>query len=140
MRINTLTLNPAVDRTMYFDGIFKAGELNRSRESFDTAGGKGINVTRVAKRLGMDSTAYGFVGRGGGGQLFESLLRRESVDTDFVYTEADTRINIKMIDRDNICTEANLPGGPVTKSETDELFNKLTENNSPVSTDWFVMG
>ena len=140
MRINTLTLNPAVDRTMYFNGIFTAGALNRSRESMDTVGGKGINVTRAATRLGMESTAYGFVGKGGGGRLFEELLSRENVSTDFVYTDADTRINIKMIDRDNTCTEANLPGGPIKKSEIDELFNKLSANNSPELTDWFVMG
>ena len=58
MKIATLTLNPAVDRTMYCADV-KAGALNRAAApSVTTHGGKGTNVSCVLKLLGVESTAY----------------------------------------------------------------------------------
>lgn len=126
----TLTLNPALDSTMYFDSPFRAGALNRARETVVTLGSKGINVSRAFKVLGVEATAYSFCG-GDSGQTMKRMLDCEGTPYYFVETAAPTRTNIKMIDSDGVCTEANERGGPVTEKELENLIQtleKATEN------------
>ena len=59
--ILTVTANPAIDR-VYFIEQFQMGEVHRPARAVVSAGGKGINVSRVAKTLGADTCAMGFVG------------------------------------------------------------------------------
>ena len=49
--ILTVTLNPALDRTMTVPN-FQAGFRNRATDTITLPGGKGINVARAAKALG----------------------------------------------------------------------------------------
>lgn len=46
--IYTVTFNPSIDYIMFTDG-FELKGLNRARETYKFAGGKGINVSRVLK-------------------------------------------------------------------------------------------
>lgn len=48
--IYTVTFNPSIDYIMFTDG-FELKGLNRARETYKFAGGKGINVSRVLKNL-----------------------------------------------------------------------------------------
>ena len=137
MKAATLTLNPALDRTMYFEKPFRAGELNRCFDTVTTLGSKGINVSRFLKIFGVDALAYGFSG-GDTGVTMENMLRDEGVNFSFVKTEAPTRMNIKMIDSDGTCTEANEKGGPIT----DEALKTLVERmeNSAEKGKYFFLG
>lgn len=123
MDITTLTLNPALDRTMRFER-FSPGRLNRARSSALSAGGKGINVSRMLKKCGVMSQAFGFAG-GTCGAVLRKILNDEGID--FVYTEtaAETRMNIKIITDDGETTEANESGGPVKEEELDSLCRSL---------------
>lgn len=122
----TLTLNPAMDRTMYFD-TFKAGELNRATEpSRLTPGSKGINVSRFLRQMGVSAPAYGFWGGEVGEQMLR-MLRAEDIETRFVQTHAETRLNVKMIARDGTGTEANESGGPISGSECRVLLGAMTD-------------
>lgn len=124
MKIASLTLNPCIDKTLYFNGAFKAGSLNRAAYSVQSAGGKGINVARIYRRLGIRASAYGFCGGAVGG-LLRDLLSAEDLNADFVPTAAETRMCMKMIDADGVCTEANEAGGPITEEEYKALRKKL---------------
>ncbi|MFA6948063.1 MAG: 1-phosphofructokinase family hexose kinase [Eubacteriales bacterium] len=124
MKISTVTLNPAIDRAMYFRGEFRAGELNRAYKTVATVGGKGINVSRLLRRLGVESPAYGFIG-GTDGKYLAGSLRGDGIDVRFTETAAPTRVNIKMIDGGGVCTEANESGGPVSENEMFELCAKI---------------
>ncbi len=137
MKAATLTLNPALDRTMYFEKPFRVGELNRCFDTVTTLGSKGINVSRFLKIFGVNALAYGFSG-GDTGVTMENMLRDEGVDFSFVKTEAPTRMNIKMIDSDGTCTEANEKGGPIT----DEALKTLVEmmENSAEKGKYFFLG
>ena len=75
--ILTLTLNPALDRTMYFD-TFSAGTLNRSSRSVMAPGGKGINVSRALYRMGVPTRAFSFRG-GRCGALLAAMLEEEGL-------------------------------------------------------------
>jgi len=123
MKAATLTLNPCLDKTMYFDTPFRAGELNRCSESIVTLGSKGVNVSRFLGLFGVYAPAFGFCG-GDTGEQMKRMLDEEGVKYNFTGTKAPTRMNVKLIDSDSICTEANEKGGPITD---DELFNLITD-------------
>ena len=59
--ITAVTLNPALDK-VYFIEDFQVGEMYRVGQMVESAGGKGVNVARIVKTLGIDSTAIGFKG------------------------------------------------------------------------------
>ena len=125
MKIATLTLNPCIDKTLYFNRAFRTGELNRSAYAMINAGGKGINVARIYRRLGIRASAYGFSG-GAVGQMLEALLAEEDITPVFTPTSCSTRMCIKLIDADGICTEANEAGGPILESEYAALKKQLS--------------
>ncbi len=123
MNIATLTLNPALDRSMLFKS-FQAGRLNRTYSAVTTVGGKGINVARALKKFGHDAVCYGFCG-GDSGEMMKKMLDKEGIKYDFIPTKAPTRMNIKIADADGVDTEASEAGGPISRAECDELINKL---------------
>ena len=59
--IITVTMNPAIDKTVTIDRLCPGG-LNRIKEVEYDAGGKGINVSKTIKALGGESIATGFLG------------------------------------------------------------------------------
>lgn len=125
-KVITLTLNPALDRTMYFDS-FHAGELNRSSRSVMAPGGKGINVSRVLKACGRDTVAYSFRG-GMCGEVFARMLAAEDLPCELIETRAETRINIKLMHENGSFTEANEAGGPVLPEEMEKMTHLLTKS------------
>ena len=64
--ILTVTLTPSVDRAIYVKEI-ELGDTNRVERTETDAGGKGINLSRVADELGAKTLATGFLGGGPGG-------------------------------------------------------------------------
>lgn len=120
--IYTVTLNPAVDYTVYMDEL-KRGEINRSRSESVFFGGKGINVSNVLKSLGVNSTALGF-SAGFTGLAIEDDLSKKGIAADFVHLKSGfTRINVKL--REGVETDINTAGPQIDDRETTELFEKL---------------
>ena len=135
MKIATITLNPAIDRSIVYSDSLSIGNLNRVEGAIVNAGGKGINVSRMLKNLGKDSYVYGFVG-GRCGKMLVDLLADEGIVCDFTETFAETRMNIKITDKDSKETEINELGGPIT----DEEFSKLKDVLKKSSADIFIIG
>lgn len=94
--IITLTLNPAVDQTMVVNQV-RLGEVNRVREVYLDPAGKGINVSRMAHRLGWPTIAFGFLA-GEIGLLAERALDNEGVQYHFVHVPGQTRMNVTVMD------------------------------------------
>lgn len=82
------------------------------------AGGKGINVSRVLKRLDIDNTATGFIG-GFTGRFIEEGLVSEGIATNFVSVNEETRINVKIKAGEE--TEINGAGPTITEGQLAEL-------------------
>lgn len=116
--IYTLTLNPAIDYYVTVDRL-KQGMVNRTKDTKINFGGKGINVSIVAKELGLKSTCMGFVG-GFTGEALENHLKQKGIDCDFVKVQGTTRINVKLND-----TDINAAGPEITKENLDLLYKKL---------------
>ena len=61
-RVATITLNPAYDLVGFCPEI-ERGEVNLVKTTGRHAAGKGINVAKVLKDLGIDVTVGGFLGK-----------------------------------------------------------------------------
>lgn len=120
--IYTITLNPSVDYHVEVDD-FESGKLNRTKSDYKVPGGKGINVSRVLKRLGVQSKALGFLG-GFTGTYIQEFLKKEQIDMRFIEVDQDTRINIKLKSVDE--TEINGVGPNVKKEQLAKLFAQFS--------------
>ncbi len=85
-------------------------------------GGKGINVSRVLHRLGVENVALGFTG-GFTGRFIKDVLQTEGVITNFIQVSEDTRINVKIKGREE--TELNGQGPSVTKEQFEQLMKQI---------------
>ena len=83
--IYTITFNPAVDLVVQVENC-QLGTLNRSMSEEYVAGGKGINMSVVLKRLGVDNVATGFLG-GFSGKFIEEYLENEGILPRFISVE-----------------------------------------------------
>ncbi len=90
--IYTITLNPALDRTLWIKRV-RDDVSNRILEEKTFAGGKSVDVSKVLNNFGVDNIALGFVG-GFAGRELEGRLLNEGVHTDFVRVSGETRTNI----------------------------------------------
>lgn len=129
MRITTVTLNPALDKTATLAEL-QPGELNRLRNLVTDAGGKGINVSKMIGALGGDSLATGLVGGGSGDDIVRSLDAM-GIRHDFVRIAAPTRTNLKVLDCGSRLTELNEPGPRVAAVELQALQAKLEAAAEP---------
>jgi tagatose 6-phosphate kinase len=120
----TVTLNPAVDKTVMVPG-FRTGRDFREQGFSVSAGGKGINVSRVLNSLGISNVATGFLG-GSDGDYIKRQLMREKIRYDFCPIKANTRTSLTIIDPLNHNITRVLERGPrVSKSELEAFRNKF---------------
>ncbi len=123
--IVTVTMNPAIDKTVEI-GYLQQGGLNRiSKVEYD-AGGKGINVSKTICELGGKSIATGFLA-GNAGRTIKNVLDEKGIQNDFVWLEGETRTNTKVFEENGMVTELNEPGAVPSADELKELMHKLEE-------------
>ena len=120
--IYTVTLNPSIDFIVHVDEL-KLGDLNRMTNDFKLPGGKGINVSRILKRINTESTALGFLG-GFTGTFISDWLEKEKIHSCFTTVQEDTRINIKLKSESE--TEINGLGPVISNEEMQELKQALS--------------
>jgi len=125
-KIVTITLNPAVDRTLYFTQ-FNVGQVNRvGKERLDPAG-KGINVAKVLKSLGYDVAVSGFLGQENA-NTFEDYFEAQGISNYFIKVDGATRVNTKIVDEaSGQVSELNFPGIHDGTSNLQELENVIEQ-------------
>jgi len=124
--ILTVTLNAAIDKRYVLDR-FVPGEVNRVKECSYSAGGKGLNVARVAAIAGEEVCATGFVG-GHAGSYIKEELQRQGIRSDFVHIKGESRSCINIYDEASKSqTEILEPGAPVTQSDLEQMLQKYRQ-------------
>jgi 6-phosphofructokinase 2 len=127
--IHTVTVNPALDLTYRIPEI-KFDDTVRANTVYRAAGGKGINVSRVAARLAHPTVAMGFIG-GRSGDEIEELLRQEGVRTWFTRQQTPTRTNAILQDDTGSQIRVSGPGAHVTPEEVESLRSSIFDLKTP---------
>ncbi|HFR3750851.1 TPA: tagatose-6-phosphate kinase [Streptococcus suis] len=129
--ILTITLNPSVDIAYQLD-TFHLDTVNRVEKVQKTAGGKGLNVTRVLKQIGEDVVATGFIG-GDFGSYVKKQLTRNDIKNSFVEIGNETRNCIAVL-HDGKQTEILEQGPTIQEHEALNFIEHLeiTLNNVDV--------
>lgn len=123
--IVTITINPAVDLFVDVERVEPVRKLRCSSPKRDPGGG-GINVARVAYRLGGDVTAI-YPAGGAIGKLLQKLLDREGIHSVATPSHVETRENFTAYE-----TESGeqyrfvLPGSPLHRAEWEACLDRLT--------------
>ncbi|MFO7639276.1 MAG: 1-phosphofructokinase [bacterium] len=108
--VYTVTLNPALDRTLFVNSLVP-NESNRIQREARYAGGKGIDVSRALVEMDVPTVALGLVG-GFDGKEFEGRLLNEGVACDFTRVAGEVRTNIIIHEESGDHETALLAQGP----------------------------
>lgn len=122
MKIVTLTLNPALDKSSEVDRLTPEKKLRCSHLQFD-AGGGGINVSKGIRKLGGGSTAV-FPAGGQNGRRLLDLLEAAGIATRTLDLPGETRENFSVLERStNLQYRFTFPGQEVTQPEADACLD-----------------
>lgn len=121
--IVTVTMNPAIDKTVDIESLERGG-LNRISHVELDAGGKGINVSKTISQLGGKSIATGFIA-GNSGKVIQGVMNDWGIENDFIEVSGETRTNTKVFEKSGELTELNEPGPVVEEKDVKALLDKL---------------
>ena len=134
-----LTPNPAIDRILTVPG-FRTAEMCRITEVRESAGGKGINVSRVAQLLGHHTRVCGPLG-GNNGQRIAAFAQQEGLDTTWTWlTIGESRICDIIVDPDIPDTLVLNDRGPHVSREDWEVLATQVQQEASSATAFTVSG
>jgi 6-phosphofructokinase 2 len=135
-QIVTLTINPAIDIFVNVDRVQSTHKLRCSPPKRDPGGG-GINVARVAHRLGADVTAIYPIG-GQIGKLLHRLVEREDIASLVTPSHVETRENFTAYEEETgEQFRFVLPGSRLHRVEWEAVLDRLASLTEPPK---FVVG
>jgi 1-phosphofructokinase family hexose kinase len=133
--IVTLTVNPAIDRTIAVDRLVfeDRAYITSSRES---AGGRGINAACVIHSFG--GRAMAIVPAGGeSGTHFENFLNSCGFELIVVPIHSEVRRNLIITDKQGLTVKLNEPGATLNKAELARIEKVVRAKLEHAS--WFMI-
>ena len=128
--IVTVTLNPTLDKTLSVP-VLRPGEVHRARFLRQDIGGKGINVSRALRALGVASLPIGFLG-GATGRAMRDGLIAAGYAARFVDVPGETRQNLTLLDEaTGVYTKINEPGPTIGPEHLAALYALVDELTAP---------
>jgi 1-phosphofructokinase len=127
------TPNPAIDRVLLAPG-FRQAESVRVAEARESAGGKGLNVARVARALGLPACVCGPLA-GANGRRIAALAADEGFDARWFWlADGESRICMLVIDQGAPDTLVINERGPTTSAaDWDALARLVTTEAAQAS-------
>jgi tagatose 6-phosphate kinase len=115
-----LNLNLAVDKTILVPSL-ERGRIYRVADTLTLPGGKGVNVARALRVLGLKAPVAGFVS-GHNGRWIEESLRREGLDAFLErHGAGESRVCCSVVDAAGVSTDLN-EEGPLVPAASQERF------------------
>jgi 1-phosphofructokinase family hexose kinase len=124
--IVTLTINPALDRTVGVDKLVfedRAYILGRA----EAAGGRGVNASQVIQSFGGKTLALLTAG-GEAGERLEKSLATMGFPYKFVRVRSHSRVNLTISDKQGLTVKLNEVGAPMDAHELAQV-RKLVESS-----------
>lgn len=122
--ILTITLNPLLERRIFFPSI-NLGDNYRDTATEFNVGGKGINVSRQLKSLGIDSLAMTILG-GENGKKIRALLEKEGLKSTAVKTNSNARDAVILFEEEaDRVTSLISPNAEISEEEAKEFISKM---------------
>lgn len=126
-KIITVTVNPAIDLHLRADSLIAGGDNKATVERRDM-GGKGVNVSRALKSLGLPSLCFVILGRENGAQ-FRDELEALGLSVLAEYVDGRVRENIN-IHTESADTVIATDGPRVEKNTVKSMENILSPHVS----------
>ena len=132
--IVTLTANPSFDRTIELSGRLDRGGVIRADAVLEQAGGKGVNISRVAAAAGVPTRA---VFPADADSAYTLELERHGIPCRPVPPAGPIRVNLTLTEPDGTTTKVNSAGATVDA----ELLARLREalEKAAVDATWVVL-
>ncbi|NLP58323.1 1-phosphofructokinase family hexose kinase [Lutibacter sp. B1] len=126
MNIITLTLNPALDKSAKINGLVPEQKL-RCHSIINQPGGGGVNISRLLKRLQINTVCMVILG-GDTGTFFEELLIKEEVKPTKIVVKTPTRENFSVVDtQTGLQYRFGMPSNEIFQLEMDVIKNTLLQ-------------
>ena len=122
-KIITISINPALDVTLWTETMDFSEPNKTSREEIYAAG-KSINVSRVLASLQTPSTSLGICGDDNS-KLFTTLLQKDGVRFDYLTIPGCIRENLTLIIPDGRVLKINRAGFPVPADAMKQLKTRI---------------
>lgn len=132
--IVTLTANPSLDRTISLSAQLRAGDVQSAVSAREDAGGKGINVARVAIAAGVPALAVLPLADD---DPFGVVLGSDAVPARTVPIHGHARANLTIVDPAGETTKLNLPGATLAAAEAGALVDAVIA--ACEAADWLVL-
>ncbi|HEL0025742.1 TPA: tagatose-6-phosphate kinase [Streptococcus equi subsp. zooepidemicus] len=121
--ILTVTLNPSIDISYPLEAL-ALDRVNRVEAVQKTAGGKGLNVTRVLAEAGQSVMATGFIG-GKLGDFVIHQLQEQGISNQFFKIKGETRNCIAVL-HEGMQTEILEAGPYIDMDEAEGFLNHMS--------------
>jgi len=132
--IVTLTVNPALDKTIELGEPLSHGAVQRATASHVQAAGKGVNVSRAIAAAGVPTLA---VLPGASTDPLITALSSDKLAHRTLSITEPLRTNITLTDPDGTTTKINEPGPALTAQQLAELGGLVAEEAA--GADWLVL-
>lgn len=130
--IVTLTMNPALDRTVSLPAPLAVGDVQPADDISEDAAGKGVNVARVLAAAGDDVRAVLPLDPA---DPYAALLAR--LDHIVVPITGSARANLTITDPHGVTTKLNLPGPHLGPDTAEELIDAVVAASEGAS--WLAL-
>jgi len=128
VKIVTLTLNPALDKSSSVERLVPEQKLRCAPIQLD-AGGGGINVSKGIRKLGGQSVAV-FPSGGSTGLQLQSILQDAGVEIRVHTISGETRENFSMTEiSTNLQYRFTMPGTELPEKQADTLLSIVAQLN-----------
>ena len=122
-KVLVLGLNPAWQKILIFEDLVR-GKVNRARDLFAFASGKGANFARITERCGNDAVLAQFIGGVTGSRYEENLSRNSSIVQLTQHVDAETRVCTTLLTATPDATELIEPSRKVSAENAAALLEK----------------